>query len=77
NFTISIMVYALKLQTLAAASGWNERALLTTCRQGLNPSLHLQLAIYDDSIGLEEFIQNSICVARRMQNCFEENLTLL
>lgn len=54
----SITQYALRFRTLAAASGWNEPALITTFRQGLEPSLHLHLSSYDDSIGLERFIQS-------------------
>ncbi len=46
---LSINDYALKFRTLAAASGWNERSLLTTYRQGLEPRVRLQLAAYDDS----------------------------
>ncbi len=60
--SISINDYTLKFRTLAAASGWNERSLLTTYRQGLEPRLRLQLAAYDDSCRLERFIQLSIYV---------------
>ncbi len=35
----SVQDYALRFCTLAASSGWNERSLLTTYRQGLEPSL--------------------------------------
>ncbi|KAI2668646.1 Transposon Tf2-9 polyprotein [Labeo rohita] len=49
----------------AASSGWNERALLTTYRQGLEPNLRMMLAPHDDSMGLERFIQMTIrCAAR-------------
>ncbi|KAK3542798.1 hypothetical protein QTP70_002998 [Hemibagrus guttatus] len=58
---------------LSAASGWNEQALITTYRQGLNPRIQLHLAAYEDSIGLEKFIQLSIRVASHMQLCFEEH----
>ncbi len=68
--TRSINEYALQFRTLAAASGWNERALLTTYRQGLEPRLRLQLASYDDSCGLENFIQQSIRCSTRMHSCF-------
>ncbi len=40
----SIHKYALHFRTLAAASEWNERSLLTTYCQGLEPRLRLQLA---------------------------------
>ncbi|KAL0177702.1 hypothetical protein M9458_026596, partial [Cirrhinus mrigala] len=58
--TMSIQEYSLKFRTLAAASGWNERSLLTTYRLGLEPKLRLQLAAHDDHQGLESFIQHSI-----------------
>lgn len=74
--TSSITYYSLRFRTLAAARGWNEKALLTTYRQGLNPALRLQLEIYDDTIGLEKCIQHSIHVARRVHNCYDEDPTL-
>lgn len=46
--------------TLSASSSWNECYLLTTYQLGLK-SLHL--SAYDDTIGLEKFIQLSIWVA--------------
>ncbi len=67
-----IKEYALRFRTLAAASGWNERSLLTTYRQGLEPRLHLQMASYDDNLGLETMIQHSIRCSSRMQSCFDE-----
>ncbi len=65
--------YALQFRTLAAASSWNERSLLTTYRQVLEPRVRLQLATYDDTYGLERFIQLSIQCATHMQSCFEEH----
>ncbi|KAK3571455.1 hypothetical protein QTP86_012082 [Hemibagrus guttatus] len=56
-----------------AASGWNEQALITTYRQGLDPRIRLHLAAYEDSIGLEKFIQLSIRFATHMQLCLEEH----
>ncbi|ROK23455.1 hypothetical protein DPX16_16499 [Anabarilius grahami] len=55
----------------AATSGRNERSLLTTYRQGLEPNLWLHLVAHDDGIGLEKFIQLSIRVAHRVQGCME------
>ncbi len=69
---MSVTDYALKFRTLAVASGWDERALITTYRQGLNPALRLHLAIYDDVMGVEKFIQQSIRVSRRVQNCYPD-----
>lgn len=71
--SISVNDYALKFRTLAAASGWNEGSLLTTYRQGLEPQVRLHLAAYDDSIGLERFIQPSIRFTNCMQSCLEEH----
>ncbi len=68
--------YALKFRTLAAASGWDESPLLTTYRQGLEARLRLHLAAYDDTMGLERFIQLSIRVASRMHSCMEDQRTL-
>ncbi len=63
---------ALSFRTLAAASGWNERSLITTYRQGLEPRLHLQMASYDGNLGLETMIQHSIRCSSRMQSCFDQ-----
>ncbi|KAK3507866.1 hypothetical protein QTP70_002199 [Hemibagrus guttatus] len=71
--SMTVSDYALQFRTLAAASGWNEQALITTYRQGLDPRIRLHLAAYEDSIGLEKFIQLSIRFATRMQLCLEEH----
>ncbi|KAK3572866.1 hypothetical protein QTP86_009049, partial [Hemibagrus guttatus] len=71
--SMTVSDYALQFRTLAAASGWNEQALITTYRQGLDPCIRLHLAAYEDSIGLEKFIQFSIRFATRMQVCLEEH----
>ncbi|KAL0152574.1 hypothetical protein M9458_052297, partial [Cirrhinus mrigala] len=51
----SVNKYTVHFCTLAAASGWNEAALLIAYRQGLNPEIHAAMAFYDDAIGLESF----------------------
>ncbi|KAL0171626.1 hypothetical protein M9458_031161, partial [Cirrhinus mrigala] len=62
---LTVQDYSIRFRTLAAVSGWNERALVTTYRQGLEPNLRMMLAPYDDAIGLEKFIQLSLrCSAR-------------
>ncbi|KAL2078348.1 hypothetical protein ACEWY4_026033 [Coilia grayii] len=68
----SITEYALRFRTLAAASGWNEPALITTFRLGLQPALRLHLASYDDSLGLERFIQLAIRVSHRREGCLRQ-----
>ncbi|ROL54901.1 Retrotransposon-derived protein PEG10 [Anabarilius grahami] len=65
--------YTLQFRTLAASSGWNEQALITTFRQGLEPNLRLHLAAYEDSEGLERFIQLALRVGSRMQSCLLEH----
>ncbi|ROL47027.1 Retrotransposon-derived protein PEG10 [Anabarilius grahami] len=71
--SMSVTDYALQFRTLAAASGWNEQALITTYCHGLDPSVRLHLAAYEDNIGLEKFIQLSIRFATCMQLCLEEH----
>ncbi|KAI2647001.1 Transposon Tf2-6 polyprotein [Labeo rohita] len=66
--TLSIQEYSVRFRTLAASSGWNERALLTTYRQGLEPNLRMMLAPHDDSMGLEHFIQMTIRCATRISS---------
>lgn len=66
---MSINVYALTFCTLAVSSGWNERSLLTTYRQGLAHAMRLYLAAYDDTMVLKKFIQLSLQVARFVQHC--------
>ncbi|ROL45459.1 Retrotransposon-derived protein PEG10 [Anabarilius grahami] len=70
---MTVNEYALKFRTLAATSGWNEQALLTTYRQGSDPRVQVHLAAYKDTIGLECFIQLSIRFATHMQSCLEEH----
>ncbi|ROK35612.1 Retrotransposon-derived protein PEG10 [Anabarilius grahami] len=48
-------------------------ALISRYRQGLDPRVRLHLAAYEDSIGLEKFIQLSIRFATHMQLCIEEH----
>ncbi len=71
-----LMITPLRFRTLAAASGWNECSLITTYRQGLEPRLRLQLALYDDSHGLEKLMQLSIRCENRMQSCYEDQSPL-
>ncbi|KAL0195101.1 hypothetical protein M9458_008673, partial [Cirrhinus mrigala] len=61
--------YTLHFCTLAVASGWNEVALLGAYRQGLNPEIRAAMAIYDDSIGLESFLQRTTRVAQQLAAC--------
>lgn len=60
----TVNMYALRFRTLAAASGWNEMALITAFRQGLNPQVKQLMVVYDDSVGLENLIQKPACTWR-------------
>ncbi len=53
---------SLTMLSLFTARGWNEAALILAHRQGLSPSLCVQM-IYDDTMGLENLIQSSIRVS--------------
>uniref|UniRef100_A0A671RHV1 Retrotransposon gag domain-containing protein n=1 Tax=Sinocyclocheilus anshuiensis TaxID=1608454 RepID=A0A671RHV1_9TELE len=61
--------YALQFRTLAPSSGWNEAALLSAYRQGLDSRLHAQMAIYDDNVGLENFMLRANRIAQRLSAC--------
>ncbi|KAL0154173.1 hypothetical protein M9458_050520 [Cirrhinus mrigala] len=65
--TSSVTEYTLQFRTLAA--GWNETALLGAYRQGLNSDIRAAMALYDDSIGLESFLQRTTRVAQRLAAC--------
>ncbi|KAI2644263.1 Transposon Tf2-8 polyprotein [Labeo rohita] len=67
--TSSVSNYTLHFRTLAAAIGWNETALLGSYRQGLNPDISAAMALYDDSIGLESFLQRTTRVSQRLAAC--------
>ncbi|KAL0204377.1 hypothetical protein M9458_002395, partial [Cirrhinus mrigala] len=67
--TSSVNEYTLHFRTLAAASGWNEVALLGAYRQGLNPEIRAAMALYDDSIGLESFLQRTTRVSQQLATC--------
>ncbi len=68
--------FASKFRSLAAASGWDESPLLTTYHQGLEARLRLHLSAYDDTMGLERFIQLSIRVASHMHSCMKDQQSL-
>lgn len=65
----TVSMYALRFRTLAAASGWNETALITAFRQGLNPQVKQLMVVYDDCMGLENLIQETLRVAQRFSAC--------
>ncbi len=68
----SIDDYTLEFRMLAATSGWNEATLLSAYRLGLNPHIHAQMAIYDNNMGLESFMQCASRILQRLTTCYEE-----
>ncbi|KAK2848239.1 hypothetical protein Q7C36_009921 [Tachysurus vachellii] len=64
-----ITEYSLRFRTLAASIGWNKTALLSVYRRGLAPEIQQAMAVHDDSVGLEEFIQRSIGLFQRLAAC--------
>ncbi|KAL1268673.1 hypothetical protein QQF64_034036 [Cirrhinus molitorella] len=69
----SIQDYTLHFRTLAAASGWDEVALLGAYRHGLNSNIKAAMAFYDDSIGLEAFLQQTTRITQRLAACQPQN----
>ncbi|KAI5619661.1 nephrocystin-4-like, partial [Silurus asotus] len=65
----AVAEYSLRFCTLAASSGWNENALLSVYRQGLNPAIRMAMATHVDAVGLETFIQRSISVSQHLSAC--------
>ncbi len=61
--------YTLQFRTLAVSYGWNEAALLTAYRQGLDPRIRAQMAIYDDNVGLESFMQKAVKISQHLTAC--------
>ncbi len=59
-----------------SGSGWNEVALLSTYRRGLNPTLRQQMSIYDDSVGFESFLQKAARVSQRLTACHMDSIPI-
>ncbi len=64
--------YTLQFRTLAATSSWNEAALLSAYSQWLDPRSRAQMAIYDDTMGLENFMQRASRISQRLSHCQPE-----
>lgn len=58
--TRSAADYALEFRTVAAASGWNELALIPTFHRGLRNELKIALALWDDALTLDDLITRAI-----------------
>ncbi|KAI4899522.1 hypothetical protein NFI96_011522 [Prochilodus magdalenae] len=56
----SVAEYSLEFRTIAAGTGWNEPALLTFYRLGLNQDVLTELACRDDDLSLDELITLAI-----------------
>ncbi|KAL0194699.1 hypothetical protein M9458_008271, partial [Cirrhinus mrigala] len=69
---LTIHDYTLRFRTLVASSGWNETALLAAFRRGLNPLLHQHMAVYEDSVGLESFLQKASHISQHLTTCHME-----
>ncbi len=67
--TSSTHEYTLQFRTLAATCGWNEAALIGVYRQGLDTNIRTQMAIFDDAVGLESFMQKANRIAQRLSTC--------
>ncbi len=50
-------------------SGWNESALLTAYRQGLDSQICTQMAIYDDKVWLENFMLRAVWISQCITAC--------
>ncbi len=72
----SIHEYTLRFRTLAAGSGWNEVALLSTYRRGLNLALRQHMSIYDDSVGFESFLHKAARVSQRLTACHMDDIPI-
>ncbi len=73
--TSSTNEYTLQFRTLAASSGWNEAALLSAYRQAFDTCIRAQMAIYDDYVGLESFMQRANQISQRLSACHTTEAT--
>ncbi len=51
---------------------WNEMALFPAYRLGLSLSLRHQMSIYDDTVGLESFLQKTLHISQHLTVCHTE-----
>lgn len=58
--------YTLRFRTLTASGGWNEAALLLAYQRGLRPAIRWQMALTDNSIGLETFMLKAQHVSQHL-----------
>ncbi len=68
----SIHEYTLRFRTLAASSGWNDSALLSVFRRGLNATVRRHMSIYEDTVGLESFLLKASRISQHLIACHSE-----
>ncbi len=64
--------YSILFRTLAASFGWKETVLITAFRCGLNSRIRQQMAIFDDTVGLETFISKAVRISQHLTACEED-----
>ncbi|KAI2645258.1 Retrotransposon-derived protein PEG10 [Labeo rohita] len=64
--------YTLRFRALAANSGWNEVALLAAYCKGLKPAIRKQMAIYEDTVSLQNFIKKAFHISQYLSACAPE-----
>lgn len=60
--------YAIRFRTLAAQSGWNNVALKTVFREGLNHELQVEIACKDETSDLSQYITMAIKLDKLIRN---------
>ncbi len=68
-FSSSTNDYTLQFHTLLATSGWNEVALLSAYQQGLDLRIRAQIAIFDNCVGSESFMQKANWISQHLLAC--------
>ncbi len=71
----NIHEYTTHFRTLAASSGWNETALLSAYRCGLNPKLRQQMSIFENAVRLESFLLKAQHVSQHLCAVSTEEIT--
>uniref|UniRef100_A0A673MIH0 DUF4939 domain-containing protein n=1 Tax=Sinocyclocheilus rhinocerous TaxID=307959 RepID=A0A673MIH0_9TELE len=57
----------------ANMSIWNETALLSVFQRGLNSSIRQQMSVYEDTVGLESFLQKVLHISQHLIACHTED----
>ncbi len=67
--TSSTHEYTVKFRTLAATCDLNESAPLSAYCQGLDVHIRTQMSIYNDTVGLESFVQKANHISQHLSAC--------